>query len=219
MSGPNDLLILGVYVVFRVVFLIWVLWDMPLEHGAGFFLGVEVAPGFYDGPGIQWMKRYRRVLVAEHVVEGALLAVLAWRNLYQLTMAVPLGAGLTLGGFVLWARGKVGAAPRKITAVAGALETRRLSDYISWPMEALTAVTAAAAWALLFRAGHIQLDWPLAFMITYGILAFFHLRIVIAREPLPPLPTDRSEEYRRRLEAYRQYPLRILTLGSWSMTT
>jgi len=218
MSGPSDLLILGVYVVFRVVVLIWVLWDKPLEHGADFFFGAEVAPGFYEGPGTQWMKRYRRVLVAEHLVEGTILAVLVWRNLYQLTIALPLGAGLALGGFVLWARAKVGAAPRKITAVAVPLETRRLSDYISWPMEALTAAIAAAAWALLFRAGHIQLDWPLAFLITYGILAFFHLRIIIAREPLPPLPADRSEEYRRCLEAYRQYPLRILTLGSWSMT-
>jgi len=51
-------------VIVRVFFLIRWIWNYPLAHGTGFFLGVQVSPGFYEGEGKRWLTRYRTVLLA-----------------------------------------------------------------------------------------------------------------------------------------------------------
>ncbi len=59
-----------------VVFLIYLkqLWQRPLDHGPGFFLGVKVPPGFYEGEGIRWLRRWHTVvarLVRVRIFGGA----------------------------------------------------------------------------------------------------------------------------------------------------
>lgn len=137
-------------------------WDLPLRNGPGFFLGVEVPPGFYDRPEASWLRRYHAVLLGEHVLEACVLAILLALAQWQ---AIPIWAGGgavlytgTMMTFVAWTRHSLGASP-PVRAVALALESRRLGDYISWPLEALAAAVVAFSWWLLVRHGDTRIDW------------------------------------------------------------
>ena len=59
------------------IFLFKQFWDAPLNHGPGFFLEVEVSPGFYEGEGAGWLRRYRTTLLVGLSIEAlALPAIL-----------------------------------------------------------------------------------------------------------------------------------------------
>ena len=72
-ARESDLLplLLGSFcIIFQLVLMRWVFWNYPLHHGRRFFLGVKVAPAFYEGPGAQWLRRYRTLLLAAHAIMG-----------------------------------------------------------------------------------------------------------------------------------------------------
>ena len=65
MSGHSSeewllLFVTALIVVFLVFDLVRRFWNYPLAHGPGFFLGIEVAPGFYSGEGLHIWLRLRR---------------------------------------------------------------------------------------------------------------------------------------------------------------
>ncbi len=121
-SNLVPLFVAGLVVIFRIYCLIGRFWSLPLNHGPGFFLGVEVAPGFYDGPGIQWLKRYRTLLLLQHLILVFAFAVMvALRRWNDLPLMAPIDM-VTLfsmmGGFTLWVRRTLGANPPRLSSVS-----------------------------------------------------------------------------------------------------
>ena len=81
MSGHSSeewflLFFTALVVVLLVFHLVRRLWNYPLNHGPGFFLDVEVAPGFYNGEGVRWLKRYRTILLAGYFIWALALAAI-----------------------------------------------------------------------------------------------------------------------------------------------
>jgi hypothetical protein len=80
-------------------------------------LSAEVPEGFYEGPGIGWLKRYRAIILTEHLLEAAILAVLFGSHRLDL---VPLWAGgsaivlaIMLSDLKNWTRRGLGLRPPK----------------------------------------------------------------------------------------------------------
>ncbi len=71
-----NVLCIALIVLFWVFYGFRNIWNLPLRHGHGFFLGVEVSPGFYEGPGISWLKSYRALVVALHSVWAVALGAI-----------------------------------------------------------------------------------------------------------------------------------------------
>ena len=219
--STGDLLVLiftGLIVAAKIYWLVWKLWDYPLRHGPGFFLNVEVAPAFYDGPGVRWLKRFRTALVAEHLLEAVVLVVLLVSGRWKLLPVWAAGSALlfmaTLFSFMAWTRRAIGANPPFRPGVAVSLETRHLSDYISWPMEALVAVLIVFSWSLVLTQVDAKRHLQDLAVITYVILALLAAKIVVVRIRFP-LPAERTEEHYRWLEAHRRHSLRVLDLVRW----
>jgi hypothetical protein len=97
-------------------------WDAPLNHGPSFFLGVEVSPGFYEGEGVGWLRRYRRALLIELSIEALALLALPlaarwllfpwWVLLPFWAMGATMLAVATGSGFAAYARATLGACRR-----------------------------------------------------------------------------------------------------------
>jgi hypothetical protein len=193
-------------------------WNLPLNHGRGYFLGVEVSPGFYEGEGAGWLRRYRAAcLLYLSVVALALLAVLLSGRWFLLPFwAGGSGAflGLAFPAFAVYTRRALGANPPVRPSVAIALEARRLGDYISWPAEALIAALTASSWALLLISGNAKVHWYPPVILTYVIAGLFPFKVGIVRTGIP-IPTDRPEEHYRWIEAQRRYSLYTLDYQRW----
>jgi hypothetical protein len=104
-------------VLFRIYALVHRFWNLPLDHGPRFFLSAEVPEGFYEGPGAAWLKRYRAIILTEHLLEAAILAVLFGSHRLDL---VPLWAGgsaivlaIMLSDLKNWTRRGLGLRPPK----------------------------------------------------------------------------------------------------------
>jgi len=146
------LFVTALVVLLRIVTFKRTFGHSPLNHGPGFFLGVEVSPGFYEGEGAGWLKRYHTACLAELSIQAlALLAVLVSGRWFLL----PLWAGgtailvaATFLGFASYTRCTLGAKPPVRPSFAIPLEPRRLRDYISWPAETLIAATYELCTAL-----------------------------------------------------------------------
>ena len=212
------LFVAGLVVIFRIYCLIRRFWNLPLNHGPGFFFGVGVASGFYEGPGIQWLKRYRTLLVAQHLILLSAFAVpVALRRWNDLPLIAPIDV-VTLfsmmGGFILWVRRTLGANLPRLSSIAIPLEARRLSDYISWPMEALVVALLASSWILLLKQGDIHVLWQSPVLITYVVMGLLPGKIILARNSVP-LPSERTEEHHRWQEANRRYSLGVLDSLRW----
>jgi len=224
MSGPTDMVLLlsslGIIVAARVYVLVRQLWNLPLRNGAQYFLGVEVPPRFYDGPGIQWLKRYQTILLLEHFAEAAFLITILALGRWSLIPVTALGAvtfTLTMFGFVLYTRRVLGTRPPERSAVALMLETRRLSDYISWPVEALIFGIVACSWFLLLTQADARVRWQAVVVNTWVVLGLLPGKIVLARSSFP-LPADRAEEHYRLQDAQRHYGLRVFDTLGWFLT-
>jgi hypothetical protein len=205
-------------IVFQLCLMRWVLWNYPLHHGREFFFGVKVAPGFYDGPGVRWMRSYRALLLAVHaimlLVFVALVVSHRWNDMpIMAPICVVLFFGM-LGGFMLWTRHKLGSAPPKFSSVAIPFEARHLSDYVSWRVEALLVALLAASWLLLFFQGDAEFQWAWPVLITYAVMGLLPARIIMARYS-HALPPERTEEHHQWQEAARRYGVRVLQLMRW----
>jgi hypothetical protein len=215
-----QLLCAGIVVALLTYALIAQYWSLPLKNGGGFFLGVDVEPGFYEGPGRRWLTRYRAVLLAVHALILGALALLLITGRW---MWIPFWAGATaalvatsLVGFGAWARPRVRAAQPRLPA-AIALEQRRLSDYIQWPAEALSVAAVGCSWWMLAR-GSRPADWSDALALSWAVLGLTPGKIMVARQGWP-LPAERPEEHRRMQEAARRYSVRMLDAFGWLLAS
>jgi hypothetical protein len=180
-----------------------------LKNGRSFFLGVEVASDFYDGPGSRWLARYHGVVAALYVTMfGALAAILAldeWNWIPAWAGGTAVYFTATMMGFSAWARHRL-ASPAPVLRAALSLEPRRLSSYISWPVELLCfAAVGCSWWMLLQQAGPISLQGPLS--LTWAILGLFPGKITIVRQGWP-IPAERAAEHRTAQEASRRHSIR-----------
>jgi hypothetical protein len=206
------LFVFGLIVIFKVVFVVRRLWNLPLEHGREYFLGAMVEPGFYSGPGVRWLKWYRAAVVAEHLIFAILLVAFIVTNHWdELPLLAPIDVGLyfvLIVGFMLWARRMVRVAPARLSAVAITLETRRLGSYISWPVEGIMAALLAGSWVLMHD------DWRALVVGTYLILGLLPWKAVLIRKRVP-LPAERTEEHYAWTEACLRHNLRLIDLMRW----
>ena len=198
------------------------IWSNPLAHGPGFFFTIEVAPGFYQGPGVSWLRRYRNVIVAERSVEAlALLAVLGLRRWEWLPMwagACALLSVATIRGFTAWAHHALGRLAPVPSSLAVSLDARRLSDYISWPAEALAGAIVVASWLLLLAQGDAQIRWKNPILLTYVMLGLILAKFAVVGSGFP-LPAERIEEHQRWVDAHRRSILRRLGSIGWFCST
>jgi hypothetical protein len=221
MTGPGYetlmLLTIGLVVALRIYSLFRYTWNLPLRHGPGFFLGVEVPLGFYDGPKASWLKLYHHVLLAEHAIEGCILMVLLALAKWQYVPVWAGGSAMLFVGtlflFVAWTRHSLGAAP-PVRPVALALQTRRLGDYILWPLEALTVALVAFSWWLLFRPGGTRIDWLNPLEMTWIVLGLLPGKIAMVSSSWP-LPVERTEEHYQCQDVARRNGVRTLDAFGW----
>jgi hypothetical protein len=205
-------------VLFRIYFLVHSLWKLPLKHGSRFFLGLEVPEGFYEGPGAGWLRRYRALILTEHLIEAAIVALLFNSNRLDLVPLLAVGSMIVLvtvmSGFMLWARRRLDTGSRARSKVAVALEPRRLGDYLSWRAEALAVAVMALCWTALATHGDARTRWQPPIVTTYVVLALAASQILAVRSQ-SPLPAERTEEYYQYSKAQRRYSLRILGITRW----
>ncbi len=218
MSGVDALMLgsVALVVLFQLYYLIRILWRLPLAHGPGFFLSIQVPAGFYEGPGVRWLLSYRAVLTASHGIEAAILAYLVLtRRWTQLPLLAPVFVGLffsMFGGFVVYARRSLGDRPPQLATVAVSLESRRLGAYISWPLEALVIAVIAASWGLWLWAGDGRLGEPL--LETWVVMGMLPAKIILVRSGFLT-PAERAEEHHQWAEASRRFSLRIIDTMRW----
>jgi hypothetical protein len=199
-----------------------IFWNAPLKNGPGFFLGVKISPGFYEGEGIRWLRCYHALLLAVNLILAlALLAILLsgrWLLLAPWAGGVAVLHVSTFLGFTGYTRATLGASLPVHSTVALALESRQLRDYVSWRVEALIGIIAALSWALLVSRGDAQVHWKVPVVLTYVILGALPLKIACASMSLP-LPAERPEEHYRWMEAQRRFLLGVVDLTQWFLTS
>jgi hypothetical protein len=207
------LFVTALIVILFAFYLVRRFWNYPLNHGPGFFLGVEVAPGFYADEGVRWLKLYRTILLAAYIVEAVALVAILVSGRWSL---LPVWAGGTavfftslFFGFAAYTRATLGANPPVRSSAAISLEQRRLGNYISWPAEILMAVIIALCWALLLMHGSAPVHWEAPVVLTYMIIGLLPYKIGIVRGSVR-LPSERPEEHRRWIEAHRRHSLLIM---------
>lgn len=213
------LLLLGSFcIIFQLVLMRWIFWNYPLHHGRGFFLGVKVAPDFYEGLGAQWLRRYRTLLLAVHAIMVLVfVALVASHRWEDLPIMAPLIVGLLfamLGGFTLWTRHRLGTAPPRFSSVAIPFEVRRLSEDLSWQVEALLVALLAASWLLLLFQGDAEFQWAWPILTTYAVMGLLPAKVIIVRHN-HPLPPEKTEEHQRWQDAGRRYWLTVTELMRW----
>jgi len=220
-AHAGSLLMLSVtamLVLFRIYVLVHRLWRMPLEHGPRFFWNVEVPEGFYEGPGISWLKRHRAIILTEHLIEAAIIATIL--GMHRLDL-VPVWAGgsaivfvAMIIGLALWVRHGLDTGANVQTKVAVALEPRRLGAHLSWRMESLSVAIMVLSWAALVTHGDARTQWQPPAVTTYVVLALAASQILIVRNRYP-LPAERTEQYYQLSQAQRRYALQVVGLMRW----
>ena len=215
MSAPSEV---GIY-VFIICLLVPVMtyalvkqiWNQPLQNGPGYFLGIEVPAGFYEGPGRRWMTGYHAMVAALYGVWAVALGAIITTRRWEMSPIWAGGVALlfvpTMVGFQLWTRHKLGVNP-PVRPVALALTTRRYSDYISWPMEALAVALVGLSWWLLLRHSGTHFDWLTPLTLSWGALGMIPGKMAMVRVSWP-LPTERTEEHYRLQDASRRFSIRV----------
>ena len=211
MSAPS---VVGIY-IFTICVIVPVLvyalvkqlWNAPLQNGPGYFFGVEVPAGFYEGPGRSWMAGFHAMVVA--LYGACAVAIVATRR-WEMTPTWAGGFALlfvpSIFGFQAWTRYKLAVNP-PVRPVALALETRRMGDYISWPMEALAVALVALSWWLLLHGGR-HFDRQSALLQSWVVLGMIPGKMTMVRLSFP-LPAERTEEHLRVQEAGRRFWIRV----------
>jgi hypothetical protein len=191
------------------------LWNQPLQNGPGYFLGIEVPAEFYEGPGKAWLKSYRAMLAALHLILavffGICFAIRRW-DLIPLCGFWALLYVAAMLAFHAWTRHKLGANP-PVRAVAIALQSRRLGDYLNWPLEALSAGFIAISWWLLLRADGMRINWLPPLQMTWMALVL-PSKILLVRSG-SPLPAERTEEHYKYQDAMRRNGISWLNAWNW----
>ena len=215
MSAPS---VVGVY-IFTICVLVPVLiyalvkhlWNQPLQNGPGYFYGIEVPAGFYEGPGRRWMTGYHAMVAALYGVWAVALAAIMVSRRWELT---PVWAGgfaipfvTSMFAFQAWTRHKLGVNP-PVRPVALALESRRFGDYISWPAETLAVALVALSWWLLLRHTGRHFDWLTPLQLTWVALGMIPGKMAMVRLSFP-LPAERTEEHFHLQDFARRFWIRV----------
>ena len=119
MSAPTafELYVLSIALLVPVVTysLVKYQWNQPLRNGPGFFSGVEVPAGFYEGPGRSWLKGYHAMLAALYLVWVVALGAIVVSRRWDMTPWWAGGFALVFApamlGFQAWTRHKLGMDP------------------------------------------------------------------------------------------------------------
>src|ERR1035441_7027645 len=192
------------------------IWNQPLRSGRGYFLGVEVPAGFYDGPGRTWLKWYHATVAALYLVWAAALAAIVVSGRWEMTPMWAGGFALTmvptLLAFQAWTRRRLGSNP-PVRAVAVPLESWRFSDYISWPMEGLAMAVVALSWWLLLRDGR-PIDWRGPLLLSWVALGLLPGKITVVRSSAL-LPAEETAEHYRYQDARRRRWLSLWGAFGW----
>ena len=215
-SGWFPLFLMSLIVAFHTWYLVRHLWTEPLKHGPGYFLGISVPAGFYEGPGVQWIRRYHGILLLQYsLVLTAFLFLVISGDWSRLPLLVPVQVGSMfglIGGFTLLARRRLNKNPPVLERVAIDLRPRRLADYISWPIEGLLLAILTLTWLLgLVRP---PFEWDFRAGMTFIVLGLLPGKILIVRHRLP-LPTEHRGEHERFEEGGRRQALRYLESMRW----
>lgn len=217
MTGLIPILALATVIALRLLFLVKQLWRYPLNHGSGYFFGVVVEEGFYEGRGSRWLRAYRAILLFQLAIllgTGAVIAVLGrWSDM---PIVAPVDVGsffLLIGGFVLWARHRVAPPTRPVESVAVSLQPRALSDYLSWRSEGLLLAVIAGCWAALVAVGG-DVALAHAAVSTYAVIGLLPAEILLVRRSFP-LPADRAEEHERWFDGWRRHSLHVIEGMRW----
>jgi hypothetical protein len=221
MSAPSET---GIY-IFTICLLAPVLtyalvkyvWNQPLRNGPGYFLGIEVQAGFYQGPGKNWLTGYHAMLTALYGVWAVALAAIIVTRRWEMTPMWAGGFALlfvpSMLGYGMWTRHKLGVRP-PVRSVALALESRRLGDYISWPAEALIVAVVGASWGMLLSGHRALVDWRSPLTLSWMILGLLPGKIAMVRAG-SPLPAERAEEHYRYQDAERRNWLKLWGATAW----
>jgi hypothetical protein len=219
MNAPMGMVVFATMMVLLEGYCLANLWKFPLRNGTGFFISFEVPAGFYDGPGRVWLKSYRAMIVASFLLLvaffGACFASGRWILIFPFCGLWGLLAGAAMYAFYALTRRKLGA-NLPVRAVAVALESRRLNDYISWPQEVLMFVVLACSWWLLTRPGRWHVDWAFPLMMTWMSLGSLPSRILLVRHSYP-IPAERAEEHYQYREAMRRNQISLSTANALCM--
>jgi hypothetical protein len=220
MNAPTEfewMILSSTLLIFLVIVygLVKYLWKQPLQNGPGYFLGIEVPEDFYEGSGKVWLKSYRAMLVALHLILAVFFGICFASRRLDLIPLCGFWALLdvvAMLAFHAWTRHRLGANP-PVRAVAIALESRRLGDYINWPLEALSAGFIAISWWFLLRADGMRIDLLSPLLMTWATLVL-PSKILLVRSG-SPLSAERAEEHFRYQDALRRIGISQLNAWGW----
>jgi uncharacterized membrane protein len=200
-------------------------WQLPLKHGEGFFLGQRVAPGFYREGGKTLLRKYRGSLIAPAVLDLPLCLWLVSTHKLEyaffeqwLAMVVTLVVyNLIAVHFSSRAMTLLGDAEKRPATAVLSMAPRRLRDYANPVVEGVVIVAIIAGVVLIargyvlmasggsqaFRGGVAAAIWIL--YLQAGLLL---LKGVFIRWRMP-LPAKRTEDFRRWRSAWLSYHLKL----------
>jgi hypothetical protein len=202
----------------------WQFWRAPLKQGEGWFLGIEVEPGFYRQAGAALLRRYRMWGVLPLALEASILLALisSGRLVHAVYEQIPAVAILTfwLNFTIIQFRQRIRllapAAPEQSPrGVQLSLAPRRLRDHSNWTVEAviigltlLMLLWLAAQWLGWLPAepnsGSLK---PVVFTL-YMQAGALMLKQVFVRWRMR-LPLRRVDDYQRWRGAWLSYHLRV----------
>ncbi|HTM38476.1 MAG TPA: hypothetical protein VL156_17115 [Terriglobales bacterium] len=206
-------------------------WRLPLKNGEGFFLTQQVGPGFYQDVGVPLFRRYHAFVLATGLLDMPLALWLAVNERYAafaLEQIVALVISIVAYNFMVahFSALATSLCPDQGRPVATSLqlsmEPRRLSDYAIPAVEAAVVGTTLLSLGLLGRgyalalastAGHSTVrafhgGVVLTVWVLYWQVGFLLLKGMFVRWRMP-LPTNRTEDFRRWRMAWLNHKIRI----------
>jgi uncharacterized membrane protein len=212
------------------LFLLGKLWPAPLKNGEGFFLSVRVKPDFYREAGAPLLRRYRVSLVIPLLIDAPLVVWLAFTRRYEfLVLEQVFLSALTVVLYNLMAvhfsyraAAIVGEVEERPAILQLSVAPRRLRDHTNFAVEAVIVVATLLSLGLLARiyvlasapgASHAAAHgYHRAILLTawvlYWQIGFLLLKGVFVRWRMP-LPSNRTEDFRRWRAAWLSHNLNI----------
>jgi hypothetical protein len=208
---------------------LWQLWRAPLKQGEGWFLGLEVEPGFYRQAGAVLLRRYRAWMAVPLGLESLILLglILSGQWVYALyehfLSVVLLIAWATFTTYQFMTRVRLlapAASASPVTSVQLSLAPRRLRDYTNWRVETaiigltlLTLFWMAAQWLGWLPAGTTTGQPSARLLKTMVFFLYLQAGVLLLKQLFVRWrmlqPPRRAEDYRRWRAAWLTYHLRV----------
>jgi len=222
------------YIIFSYV-LFWILriygcvrrGRQPLLRGKEWFFSVRVPDGFYEGDGRTILQRYMHRMLLPFVIDvpfaiAIFLSGKIWMlNLLIIGLCVVIHVNHVFSVDRAERQARAIAAPQEPIAVALSLETRRLRDYTSWPIEAMIAILDVGIFAVLIRyyvttpGANLWrlLGTPLFLLYLQVGMLWIKWIIVTWRTPAP---RDEADAYMSAAERMRRFRIQFCDFGRLS---